>query len=146
MTVRHTKHWYFWAKVIAKILAVILCFLPALIATLEMFPEIVVKKPESTISGLFLSVLLISIFPLVFVLYKQVKTPSATMLCTFMLIVLAVVFSLMYYAEESTRLGLMVVSITAALSNVISTVLFKLSAMWDDLYRHCGEVYINDGR
>ena len=146
MTFRHSKNWYFLAKIIAKVLAVILCFLPALIATLEMFPEIVVKKPESTISGLFLSVLLISIFPLIFVLYKQVKTPSATILCTFMLIVLAVVFSLMYYAEESTRLGLMVVSITAAVSNVISTVLFKLSAMWDELFRHCGEVYVNDGR
>ena len=146
MTVRHSKNWYFWAKVIAKLLAVIFCFLPALIATLEMFPDIVVKNPESTISGLFISVLLIAIFPLVFVLYKQIKTPSATMFCTFMLIVLAAVFSLMYYAEESTRLGLMVVSITAAASNIISTILFRLSAMWDELFRHCGEVYVNDGR
>jgi glucose-6-phosphate-specific signal transduction histidine kinase len=94
---------------------------------------------------MFLGVLLISMFPLVFVAYKQIKTPSATMMCTGMLIVLAVVFSLMYYAEESTRLGLMVVSITAASSNIISTILFKLSAMWDELFKHCGEVYVNNG-
>ena len=48
-----------------------------------------------------------------------------------------------YYAENSTRFGLMVVSITAAVSNVISTVLFKLSSVWDDLFKHCGEIYIN---
>ena len=145
MTFRHSKRWYFWAKIIAKVFAVIFCFLPALIATIKMFPDIVVKKPESTLSGMFLGVLLISMFPLVFVTYKQIKTPSATMMCTGMLIVLAVVFSLMYYAEESTRLGLMVVSITAASSNIISTILFKLSAMWDELFKHCGEVYVNNG-
>jgi hypothetical protein len=145
MTLRHSKRWYFWAKLIAKTVAVVMSFLPALIATIVMFPDIVVKKSESTLSGVFLAVSLIAMFPLMFVLWKQIKTPSATMICTLMLVILAVVFSLMYYAEQSTRLGLMVVSITASAGNIISTIAFKLAHVWDDLFKHCGEVYINNG-
>ena len=145
MTIRHSKQWYFWAKIIAKVVAVIMCFAPALIATVIMFPDIVVRKAESTLSGVFLAVSLIAMLPLMFVLWKQIKTPSATMVCTLMLIILSVVFSLMYYAEQSTRLGLMVVSITASAGNIISTIAFKLAHIWDDLFKHCGEVYINNG-
>lgn len=145
MTLRHSKRWYFWAKIIAKIIAIVMSFLPALIATINMFPDIVVNKAESTISGVFLAVALIAMFPLIFVLWKQIKTPSATMVCTLFLIILSIVFSLMYYAEQDTRLGLMVVSITASVGNIISTIAFKLAHIWDELFKHCGEVYVNNG-
>lgn len=143
-TIRHSKKWYFWAKVIAKLAGMIFAFLPAFIATLIMFPTIVVKETTSTISGVAILASLFAIIPMISVFMKAIKTPSAPLLITIFLILLAAVFTAVYYAQESTRYGLMVVSITAAISNVIATVLFKLSSVWDELFKHCGEVYINE--
>ena len=143
MIVKHSKKWYFWAKIIAKVAGFFFAFVPAFLAAIIMFPTIVVKETASTVSGVMTMASMFAIVPLVAVFIKNIKTPSASLVTTFLLIVVSAVFTAVYYAENSTRFGLMVVSITAAVSNVISTVLFKLSSVWDDLFKHCGEIYIN---
>ena len=142
MTVRHSKKFYFWAKIIAKAIGFVLAFVPAFIAAVTMFPTIVVKETTSTISGVTIMASLFAIIPLASVFIRLIKTPSASLIITFFLIVMAAIFTAMYNATESTRYGLMVVSLTAAISNVIATICFKLSSVWDELFKHCGEVYI----
>lgn len=142
MIVKHSKKWYFWAKIIAKIVGFFFAFVPAFLSAVIMFPTIVVKETTSTVSGVMTMASMFAIVPLVAVFIKNIKTPSASLVTTFLLIVIAFIFTAIYFAQNSTRYGLMIVSITAAISNVISTIFFKLSSIWDDLFKHCGEVYI----
>lgn len=142
--IRHNKQWYFWAKIIAKVLGIVLAFVPAFISAIIMFPKIVVKETSSTISGVFILASLFAIIPMISVFMKALKTPSTPLVITIFLVVIAAIFTAVYFAKESTRYGLMVVSLTAAISNIVATVLFKLSSVWDELFKHCGEVYVNE--
>lgn len=143
-TIKHSKRWYFWAKIICKGAGIACAFLPALISTLFMFPNIVVTETKSTISGVAVLAGLFALIPLISVFLKAIKTPSTSLVTVIILILLASVFTALYYAQESTRYGLMIVSLVAAISNVIAAVLFKVASMMDDLFKHCGEVYVNE--
>lgn len=142
MKIKHSKQWYFTAKIITKIAGIIFSFLPAVIATLILFPSLVKNDSDSTISGLFMLGVLLGGIPLLSALVKAFKTPSSMFVITTFLTLLAVVFTCMYFAQESTRYGLMVVSICASSGNIVATALFKLSAVYDELFKHCGEVYV----
>jgi hypothetical protein len=142
MKIKHSKQWYFTAKIITKIAGIIFSFLPAVIATLILFPSLVKNDSDSTISGLFMLGVLLGGIPLLSALVKAFKTPSSMFVITTFLTLLAVIFTCMYFAQESTRYGLMVVSICASSGNIVATALFKLSAVYDELFKHCGEVYV----
>ena len=142
MTIKHSKKWYFWAKIIAKAMGILLSFAPALIATVSLFPSLVTTNSNSTISGLFMLGVLLGGIPLLSALIKAFKTPSSMFVITTFLTLLAVIFTCMYFAQESTRYGLMIVSICASGGNIVATALFKLSQIYDELWKHCGEVYV----
>ena len=141
MTFKHSKKWYFWAKWISKIIGGTLCVLPALIATILNFPIMVTKNADSTVSLFFVIATIISCSALLAIVIKSFKDNS-TLSISVVLALITLVFVFVYKMEKSTIKGLAWVSGTAACGVVLAMLCFKLHDMWDDLYKHCGEVYV----
>lgn len=140
MTFKHSKKWYFWAKWISQISSWAAATIPALIATIIAFPSIVVRDSDSTVSGLFIVGVLVAAVPLLRVLFLAIKN-NTDIMPSLILTVIAVLFIAIHFASPETINGLTAVAITAAVGNIASVVGFRLSAMWDDLYKNCGQVY-----
>jgi hypothetical protein len=144
MTFRHSKKWYFWAKWIAKILGGVFCVAPALLATVLNFPMMVTKNTDSTVSIVFIFAILISSFVVLHAMYKSFKN-NTLLSVSLILAVLCGVFICVWLMEKDTIKGFAWVSGCAAVGTLFAVVCFKLHDMWDDLYKHCGEVYVNNG-
>lgn len=140
MTFKHSKKWYFWAKWIAYIAAWFMAIAPALIATVIAFPAVITHNSDSTVSVLFIVGVIVAVVPVLRVIFLAIKN-NTDLIPALILTVVAALFIAIQFAEPSTINGLTGVSITAAIGNIISVVGFKLSAAWDDLYKHCGEIY-----
>lgn len=140
MTFRHSKRWYFYANIIACVLGVIFSFVPALIATLVNFPVMVTKNNESTISMLFIVILLIGATGLLYLLAKTVKKNPFLLVIVF-LIMLTVILIGVYNMEKETIYGLCWVAGSASIGCVLSCICFSLHKMWYDLYKNCGQIY-----
>lgn len=111
--------WAFWLQ----ILAWVACVLPTLIVGIIKFPMIATKDAESTLSGTFVLVLLISIFPIFKGLSVLFKNPS---IAVFMWIAYAVLW-LIYQFVAETLLALMSVCLAAAIGNTIGSILFFIA-------------------
>ena len=141
MTFKHSKKWYFWAKWISKIVGGVFCVLPALIATFLNFPIMITKNADSTVSLFFVIAIIISCSALLAVVVKSFKDNS-TLSISVVLALITLVFVCVYKMEKSTIKGLAWVSGCAACGVLLATLCFKLYDMWNDLYMHCGEVYV----
>lgn len=106
--------------ILIKSVALFICIVPALIATLSYFPIWVNKGGACVISGLALCLITISLIPF----YKQIggllKSPSAYVIW---LILFIIFFLLSRIAEEMT-----VISFIGFISNLVGAMLFKLAA------------------
>lgn len=144
MTFRHSKKWYFWAKWIAKILGGVFCVAPALIATVLNFPMMVTRNSDSTVSMAFVFAIMISLFVVLHEVFKSLKNNTlfavAIILAGFTAVLIGV-----WVMEKDTIEGLAWVSGSATVGVTLAVICFKLHDMWDDLYKHCGEVYVNNG-
>lgn len=144
MVFRHSKRWYFWASWIAWAVGVLLCFLPPLIATIANFPMMVTKNAESTVSMVFVLGLIMSASLLILLVVKAFKQNAALSVAV-VLALLCAVFVLGYNIEKETLLGLAWVAGSGAVGTLLGQVCFKVHAVWQDLYKNCGEVYITNG-
>ena len=140
MTFRHSKRWYFYAKIIAKVLGVLFAFVPAVVAVLCNFPIMVTKNSESTVSMLFIAGVLIASVALLYFVAKTVKK-NPFLLIIASLTIITVILIGVYFMEKDTILGLAWVAGSATCGCVLSCVCFSLNKMWDDLYKNCGEIY-----
>jgi hypothetical protein len=141
MTFKHTKKWYFWAKVLSKIAGYIMCVCPALIATIINFPLMVTENVESTISIPFVIAIMISLAVVLQAVLKAFKN-NALIAVVVVLAFITAVFICVYHMEQTTIKGLAWVSGCGAVGVMIACGCFKLHSVWDDLYKHCGEVYV----
>lgn len=141
MTFKHTKKWYFWAKWISKIAGYIFCVCPALVATIINFPVMVTENVDSTISIPFIFAIMISLIVVLQAVIKSFKN-SALFSVSIVLAFIMGVFICVYNMEQTTIKGLAWVSGCGAVGVLCACGCFKLHALWDDLYKHCGEVYV----
>lgn len=141
MTFKHSKKWYFWAAWIAWAVGALCCVLPPLIATIANFPMMVTKNTTSTISIFFVLGIMIA---LTVVLQKVIKAfkDNALLSVAVVLGALCLVLTCGYQMEKATLYGLAVVAGAGAAGILAGMLCFKLHAVWHDLYKHCGEIYI----
>ena len=144
MVFRHSKKWYFWASWIALAVGVLFCVLPPLIATIANFPVMVSKDAESTVSMVVVLGLIMSASLLILLVVRAFKQ-NAALSVSVVLAVLCAVFVLGYNIEKETLLGLAWVAGSGAVGTLLGQVCFKIHAIWHDLYKNCGEVYITNG-
>ena len=141
-TIKHSKSWYFNAKLIAYWVGMAFCVLPPLIAGIVKLPSIVVQKnAESTLSGVFVLAIICAAVPIYKAVIKLVKSPNAAVICWILFGLIALVDTM----SPQTISALKAVFAFAAIGNTIGAICFKLSAMFDDLWKHCGQVDIVSG-
>ena len=128
--IKHSKEWYYNARIIAYWVGMALCVVPTLIAGVLKLPVIAVKDADSTLSGVFV--------PLYKALLKVIKSPNAAVICWVLFGLMALVNSM----EKSTIEGLTFVFAFAAVGNTLGAVCFKLSKEFEELWRHCGQVEV----
>ncbi len=136
--IKHSKEWYYWAYMIAYWVGMGFCIVPTLVAAGVELPIIVVKEAESTLSGVFIVAIVAAALPLYKALIKLLKSPSAAVICW-------ILFGLMFLVnrmQPQTIHGLTVVFMWAAIGNTLGVICFKLSALWKELWRDCGQVEI----
>lgn len=141
MTFKHTKKWYFWAKWLAKAAGCIFLVCPALLATLINFPMMVTENVDSTVSIPFVFAIIIA---LTVVLQAVIKAFKNNTLFTVAVVLACVtgVFICVYNMEQATIKGFAWVAGSGAVGTLIACGCFKAHEVLDDLYKHCGEVYI----
>lgn len=138
MKIKHSKEWYYRARFVAYWLGMALCVVPTLIAGILELPVIVVKEAESTLSGVFVVVVVAAALPLFKALMKLLKSPNAAVICW-------ILFALMLLADNmqpQTIHGLTIVFLTAALGNTLGVICFKLSKEFEKLWEGCGQVAV----
>ena len=132
--IKHSKEWYYNARLIAYWVGMAFCVVPTLIAGILKLPVIVVKDANSTLSGVFVVVVVCAALPLYKALIKVMKSPNAAVICWVLFGLMALVNSM----EKSTIEGLTVVFAFAAVGNTLGAVCFKRSKEFEELWRHCG--------
>ena len=141
MTFKHSKKWYFYAKLIAWMVGALCCALPPLIAAVDNFPVMVTTDTNSTISIFFVIGVLIACSCVMRSVVKAFKENALLSVC----VVLAAITAVLvcgYYMKKETILGLAWVAGSGAVGVLVGMIFFKLHDLWDDLYKHCGEVYV----
>jgi O-antigen/teichoic acid export membrane protein len=138
---KHSKRWYFWASLIVKIIGYFLSVFPAFIICLIEFPLLVSNDSDSTLSGLAVAVMLIALVPCLRVIFNALKN-NTRLLPAIVLSVISLIMLFMVACASDTRVGLMSVAITGAIGNWLAMICWKFYDVWYDLYRHCGEVYV----
>lgn len=141
MTFRHSKKWYFWAKWIAMGAGYIFLVCPAIIATLINFPMMVTSNVDSTISIPFVFAIVLSLTVVLQMVIKSFKNDTLFAVAVVLAFICAI-FAFIYKMEPDTIKGLAIVAGTGAGGTLIACGCFKMYHIFDDLYRHCGEVYI----
>lgn len=140
--IKRSKEWYYNARLIAYWVGMAFCVVPTLIAGILKLPVIVVKDANSTLSGVFVVVVVCAALPLYKALIKVMKSPNAAVICWVLFGLMALVNSM----EKSTIEGLTVVFAFAAVGNTLGAVCFKLSKEFEELWRHCGQVEVVNER
>lgn len=138
---KHSKRWYFWVSLIVKLIGHFLSIFPALIACLIEFPLLVSNDSDSTLSGLAVAVMIIALVPALRVVFNALKN-NTKLLPAIVLTVIASIFIFMCACARETREGLVGVAVTGAIGNWLAIICWKIYDVWYDLYRHCGEVYV----
>ena len=105
-------------------------------------PVIVVKDADSTLSGVFVVVVVCAALPLYKALIKVMKSPNAAVICWVLFGLMALVNSM----EKTTIEGLTFVFAFAAIGNTLGAVCFKVSKEFEELWRHCGQVEVVNER
>ncbi len=141
MTFKHSKKWYFWMSLLAKFCGGVFCVAPALIATLLNFPMMVTENVDSTISIPFVFGIVISLSVVLQVVVKSFKNNTLFAVAVVLAFITAV-FICVYYMEKETIKGLAWIAGCGAVGVLIACGFFKLHSIWNNLYQHCGEVYI----
>lgn len=141
MNIRHDKEWYYRAYIIAYIVGMILCIVPTLAAGISELPLIANKDATSTLSGVFVVVLIAAAFPLYKAFIKLLKSPSIAVICWILFALLALVGKM----TAETLHGLTIVFLWAAIGNTLGVLAFRLSAMWKEKWKYCGEVFLRGG-
>ena len=144
MVFRHSKKWYFWASWIVWAVGVLSCILPPLIATFANFPVMITTNADSTVSLFFVLAFMMAASVVIMLIVKAFKQ-NAVLSVAVVLALLCVVFVCGYNMEKDTLLGLAWVAGSGAVGTLLGQVCFKVHAIWHDLYKNCGEVYITNG-
>ena len=141
-TIKHSKSWYFNAKLIAYWVGMAFCVLPPLIAGLVKLPSIVVEKnAEGTLSGVFVLAIICAAVPIYKAVIKLVKSPNAAVICWILFGLIALVDTM----SPQTISALKFVFAFAAIGNTLGAICFKLSETFGELWKHCGQVEIVGG-
>ncbi len=138
--IKHSKEWYYNARLIAYWVGMVFCIVPTLIAGLVKLPLIATHDADSTLSGVFIVVLVCAALPLYKALIKVMKSPNAAVICWVLFGLIALVNSM----EKGTIEGLTFVFAFAAIGNTLGAVCFKLSKEFEELWRHCGQVEVTN--
>lgn len=138
--IKHSKEWYYNARLIAYWVGMAFCVVPTLIAGILKLPVIVVKDANSTLSGVFVVVVVCAALPLYKALIKVMKSPNAAVICWVLFGLMALVNSM----EKTTIEGLTVVFAFASIGNTLGAICFKLSKEFEELWRHCGQVEVTN--
>lgn len=138
---KHSKRWYFWASIIVRFIGCFLSVAPAVIACLIEFPLLVSNDSDSTLSGLAVAGILIATAPVIRVVFNALKN-NTKLLPALVLTIISAIMIFMVACEGNTRIGIMVVAITGSVGNWLAMICGKIYDVWYDLYRHCGEVYV----
>lgn len=136
--IKHSKEWYYWAKLIAYGVGMIFCIVPTLIAGIVKLPLITKTTAESTLSGVFIICLICAALPLYKAVIKLIKSPNAAVICWLL-------FFLMFFINKMSKetiAGLTVVFACAAIGNTLGAICFKLSDEFAELWKYCGEIHI----
>lgn len=118
-----------------------MCVCPALIATIINFPLMVTENVESTLSIPFAFAIMISLSVVLQAVLKAFKN-NTLFAVSVVLAFITAVFICVYQMEKETIKGFAWVSGIGAFGVLCAVGFFKLHALWDDLYKHCGEVYV----
>jgi len=138
--IKHSKEWYYNARIIAYCVGMVFCIVPTFIAGIVKLPLIATYDTESTLSGVFIVVLICAALPLYKALIKVVKSPNAAVICWVLFALMALVNSM----EKSTIEGLTFVFAFAAVGNTFGAIAFKLSKEFEELWRYCGKVEVTN--
>lgn len=138
--IKHSKEWYYNARLIAYWVGIAFCVVPTLIAGILKLPVIVVKDADSTLSGVFVVVVVCAALPLYKALIKVMKSPNAAVICWVLFGLMALVNSM----EKTTIEGLTFVFAFAAIGNTLGAICFKLSKEWENIWQHCGQVELTN--
>lgn len=141
MKIKHDKEWYYRAYILAYIVGMFLCIVPTLVAGVVGLPLIANKDATSTLSGVFVVVIITAAFPLYKAFIKLLKSPSVAVICWILFALLVLVG----YMNAETLHGLTIVFLWAAIGNTLGVFSFKLSAIWEEKWKYCGEVFIRGG-
>ena len=106
-------------RLLLRLLALAICTLPPIIATLSFFPVWKNRGGGAVLSGFAVLLLLICAYPLIKSLKRALSSPSVFTVWLLLFLIFALVRSI---ADEMT-----VVSFVGLTSNIIGACLFKLS-------------------
>lgn len=118
-----------------------MCVCPALIATLCSFPMMVTENAESTISIPFMFAIMLSLAVVLQMVMKSFKNDTLFAVAVVLAFVTAL-FIFVYNMEKETIRGFAWVAGSGAVGTLIACAAFKMHDVWDELYKNCGEVYL----
>lgn len=130
MKITKSKRFYYWAWIIAYVVAWVACVLPALIAGVINLPIVAVKEAETTLTGSFIIVIAVCAYPIIKGVLKALKSPSAWLIlwiCT------GLIFAL-YKVPHETLGAMCTVFFCAAIGNTVGAILFWLSKKFKQKY------------
>jgi hypothetical protein len=101
----------------------------------------VTSNSDSTISIPFVFAIIISLTVVLQIVIKSFKNDTLFAVAV-VLAFMTAVFVCMYHMEKATIEGLAWVAGCGAVGTMIACGCFKLHDLWDELYKHCGEVWV----
>lgn len=142
MKIKHSKQWYFWVSKLVWAVGAILCFVPTAIVGYLKLPAIVTTRADTTLTGAAILVLACCAYPMLKIVFHLLKSPSAW----FILSVVALLTTAIYFIPKTTVYALVVVFWVAACGNIVGAILFKVAAVLKERWKYCGQIELMGGK
>lgn len=141
MKITRSKEWYYRARIIVRVCAWLCCVLLPLTVGAIKLPKIVTEQPSQTLTGSAVMVIACCAYPILKGFFQLFKNPSAW----FISWVLALTSLALYQLSRETLNALVWVFFAAAIGNSIGAILFKLSDIYGEKWKYCGQIEVIGG-
>lgn len=138
MKITRSKEWYAKARIATRVCAWLCCVIPTALIALLKIPSIFTEQPTQTLTGSGIIVIACLAYPIMKGFLMIFKNPSAWLIMW----VLAITSLALYNLSRETLNALVWVFFAAAIGNSAGAILFKLSEIYTEKWKFCGQIQV----